>query len=98
VYGGFKEETPRIFENYSPTLRTPKGGGHLPFVAEEKTNFRARVFTPTECERLQGFPDGWTKIGLSDKQKKELLGNAVTVNVIEFLGHKIRSSLSRALQ
>ena len=39
-----------------------------------------RRLTPTECERLQGFPDGWT-IG-SDTQRYKQCGNAVTVNVI----------------
>ncbi|MBX9720649.1 MAG: DNA cytosine methyltransferase, partial [Candidatus Obscuribacterales bacterium] len=34
-----------------------------------------------ECERLQGFPDGWTK-GVSDTQRYKTLGNAVTVNVV----------------
>ena len=43
---------------------------------------RVRVLTPIECERLQGFPDGWTK-GLTDNERKKVLGNAVTVNVIE---------------
>jgi len=41
-----------------------------------------RRLTPTECERLQGFPDGWTS-GLSDTQRYKCCGNAVTVNVIE---------------
>jgi DNA (cytosine-5)-methyltransferase 1 len=40
-----------------------------------------RRLTPTECERLQGFPDGWTE-GVSDTQRYKCLGNAVTVNVI----------------
>lgn len=40
-----------------------------------------RRLTPTECERLQGFPDGWT-VGLSDTQRYKTLGNAVTVNVV----------------
>ncbi len=40
-----------------------------------------RRLTPTECERLQGFPDGWTK-GVSDTQRYKCLGNAVTVNVV----------------
>ena len=43
---------------------------------------RIRRLTPTECERLQGFPDGWTE-GVSDTQRYKQLGNAVTVNVIE---------------
>ena len=41
-----------------------------------------RRLTPLECERLQGFPDGWTE-GVSDTQRYKCLGNAVTVNVIE---------------
>ena len=40
-----------------------------------------RRLTPLECERLQGFPDGWTE-GLSDTRRYQCLGNAVTVNVI----------------
>jgi DNA (cytosine-5)-methyltransferase 1 len=42
---------------------------------------RVRRLTPVECERLQGFPDGWTE-GISDTQRYKCLGNAVTVNVI----------------
>ena len=45
-------------------------------------DYRIRRLTPTECERLQGFPDGWTK-GVSDTQRYKCLGNAVTVNVIK---------------
>lgn len=41
-----------------------------------------RRLTPTECERLQGFPEGWTE-GVSDTQRYKQLGNAVTVNVVE---------------
>ena len=47
-----------------------------------------RRLTPTECERLQGFPDGWTE-GLSNTQRYKCLGNAVTVNVIEEIGKRI---------
>ena len=47
-----------------------------------------RRLTPTECERLQGFPDGWTE-GISDTQRYKCLGNAVTTNVITFLGEKL---------
>ena len=48
---------------------------------------RVRKLTPTECERLQGFKDGWTK-GISDTQRWKCLGNAVTTNVVEYIvGH-----------
>jgi len=52
---------------------------------------RIRRLTPTECERLQGFPDGWTK-GISDTQRYKCLGNAVTTNVITEIGKKILTS------
>lgn len=45
-------------------------------------DLKIRRLTPVECERLQGFPDGWTE-GLSDGQRYKCLGNAVTTNVVE---------------
>lgn len=47
-----------------------------------------RRLTPTECERLQGFPDGWTA-EQSDSQRYRQLGNAVCVSVAEWLGHRL---------
>ena len=47
-----------------------------------------RRLTPTECERLQGFPDGWTE-GVSDTQRYKCLGNAVTVNVVRAIIEKL---------
>lgn len=46
-----------------------------------------RRLTPIECERLQGFPDNFTKYGhdgkeMSDTQRYKMLGNAVTTNVV----------------
>lgn len=51
-------------------------------------DMRIRRLTPTECERLQGFPDGWTE-GVSDTQRYKCLGNAVTTNVITAIGTAI---------
>lgn len=51
-------------------------------------NGKIRRLTPTECERLQGFPDGWTK-EISDTQRYKCLGNAVTVNVIEAIANEL---------
>ena len=47
-----------------------------------------RRLTPVECERLQGFPDNWT-FGVSDSQRYKQMGNAVTVNVIKWIGAKL---------
>ena len=52
-------------------------------------DMRIRRLTPTECERLQGFPDGWTE-GISDTQRYKCLGNAVTVNVIRAISERIQ--------
>ena len=49
-----------------------------------KEGMRIRKLTPKECERLQGFPDDWTK-GVSDTQRYKMCGNAVTVPVIEYI-------------
>ena len=53
-------------------------------------DFRIRRLTPLECERLQGFPDNWTKYGkdgelISDTQRYKCCGNAVTVDIIEYV-------------
>jgi len=64
--------------------RTLTAGGHSGGNHSGMTILRTpdgdRRLTPTEWERLQGFPDGWT-IG-SDTQRYKQCGNAVTVNVV----------------
>jgi site-specific DNA-cytosine methylase len=50
-----------------------------------------RRLTPTECERLQGFPDGWTDLGpkTPDSRRYAALGDAVTVPVAEWIGRRL---------
>ena len=43
-----------------------------------------RRLTPTECERLQGFPDNWTD-GQADSNRYKQMGNAVAVPVVEWI-------------
>lgn len=52
---------------------------------------RIRRLTPIECERLQGFPDNWTQ-GVSDTQRYKMLGNAVTVNVVEAIARRLTNT------
>jgi DNA (cytosine-5)-methyltransferase 1 len=47
-----------------------------------------RRLTPTECERLQGFPDSWTG-GQADGPRYRQLGNAVAVPVAAWIGRRI---------
>lgn len=56
-----------------------------------------RRLTPTECERLQGFPDGWTKVPYRGKPAEECpdgprykaLGNSMAVPVMRWIGKRI---------
>jgi len=57
-------------------------------------DYRIRRLTPRECERLQGFPDDWTKYGkdgelISDTQRYKCCGNAVTTTVITAIVDKM---------
>jgi DNA (cytosine-5)-methyltransferase 1 len=78
-----------IFQTLSSRMGT--GGGNVPMVMEEKMQTVVRRLTPMECERLQGFPDGWTDIGdwvdskgkthkgESDSPRYKALGNSIAV-------------------
>jgi DNA (cytosine-5)-methyltransferase 1 len=67
--------------NYALTLDVADSSGVI-------DNKRIRRFTAEERERLQGYPVGWTD-GVSFEARKKLLGNAVTVPVIEAIATKI---------
>ena len=52
------------------------------FIAEAE--MQVRRLTPVECERLQGFPDGWTD-GQADSNRYKQMGNAVAVPVVQWI-------------
>ena len=53
-----------------------------------------RRLTPLECERLQGFPDGWTDIpNASDSARYKPLGNSVAIPCVEFIMSRIAAAL-----
>jgi site-specific DNA-cytosine methylase len=60
--------------------RMGTGGNNMPMVATTQV----RRLTPLECERLQGFPEGWTD-GQSDTNRYKQMGNAVAVPVVEWI-------------
>lgn len=98
-------EQPIVFESHSQDARYTQqgdtspactaqwgtGGNNMPLVAEPvKLRWIVRRLTPTECERLQGFPDGWTDIGEwvdeaakkhkpADSPRYKALGNSIAL-------------------
>lgn len=68
------------------------------FVSEDKCIVERtcliRRLTPLECERLQGFPDGWTDIpDASDSARYKALGNSVAIPCVEFVLHGLAAAL-----
>lgn len=88
-----REGRSKIHEETAPTIQSHygTGGNNIPYVNN------IRRLTEIECERLQGFPDDWTKYGIYDGIIKEIpkthrykmLGNAVTVKVVEEIGKRL---------
>ena len=61
-------------------------------VSAQEVGWTVRRLTPRECERLQGFPDDWTKIaGASDSQRYRVIGNSVAVPVLEWIGRRLKA-------
>lgn len=80
------------------------GGGSECLVARQ--NMIVRRLTPMECERLQGYPDGWTDIGEwrdskgklrkpSDSPRYKALGNSIALPFWDFLAKRISAQYLR---
>lgn len=89
-----KDATDVVCQPYQETVGTighcDHKGINSQYVSEdkcivEKRNLIRRL-TPLECERLQGFPDGWTDIpGASDSARYKALGNSVAIPCVDFV-------------
>lgn len=63
-----------------------------------ESSFGVRRLMPIECERLQGFPDNWTRIEWNgkpaeqcpDSRRYKALGNSMAVPVMKWIGERIR--------
>jgi DNA (cytosine-5)-methyltransferase 1 len=74
---------------------------------EEQNQMVVRRLTPLECERLQGYPDGWTDIGdwvdskgkthkgESDSPRYKALGNSIALPFWEYLAEKMCAQYDR---
>lgn len=88
----------------SPTMSMPVMDEHTPTLCAQNADHVAtlindchvRRLTPTECERLQGFPDGYTDVPFgkrmsSDAQRYFALGNSMAVPVVRWIGERIEA-------
>jgi DNA (cytosine-5)-methyltransferase 1 len=93
VFYGNRVGDIRVQDDKVNTLQARMGtrGGNMPLMNEGPI---VRRLTPIECERLQGFPDGWTSHRIDDKKglveqadsaRYKQMGNAVAVPVVEWV-------------
>jgi DNA (cytosine-5)-methyltransferase 1 len=83
----------------SPTLTSPDTGGRRDKIPISPDLSSVRRLTPIEAERLQGFPDGftclcgagpdWRACSCADSPRYRALGNAVTVDVVEWISRRL---------
>jgi site-specific DNA-cytosine methylase len=96
IYENSRRDALRIYEGTSPTLQSfmGTGGCNVPMV---QPAMAVRRLTPVECERLQGFPDNWSRISWKGKPAEECpdgprykaCGNSMAVPVMRFIGEAI---------
>jgi DNA (cytosine-5)-methyltransferase 1 len=89
AYGGNNTSGPRDGSAVG-ALRAASGGSSRDYVAATAV----RRLTPTECERLQGFPDNWTQVPFrgkpaADGPRYKALGNSWAVNCARWIGRRI---------
>jgi DNA (cytosine-5)-methyltransferase 1 len=97
TYAEGKMSFPDLVENPSRTIITGEGGSSPSrFKHVIKSSRGYRRLTPIELERLNGFPDHWTKYDrsgnqISDVKRAFFMGNALVVGVIERIGEVLAS-------
>ena len=74
-------------EELSGTIQAKENGGYsLNYQNPVRVGYAVRRLTPLECERLMGFPDGWTDIpGASDTARYKALGNSIAIPCLDYI-------------
>lgn len=62
-------------------------------VIEDPKTKKLRLLTPVECERINGFPDNWTKTDMPEKQRYFIMGNALVVPLIERIANELKKRI-----
>ncbi len=93
---------PLYWRHGGPSYTLDTAARHLvAYAPPGQDQLQVRRFTPRECERLQGFPDDWTATGadgrpLGDSLRYRMMGNAVAVPVVEWIGRRLLAAASQA--
>jgi len=83
-------------EELSGTLQCKSAGGYsLNYQNPVRVGYAVRRLTPTECLRLQGFPDWWLDDvpGYSDTAAYKAVGNSVAIPCVEFVIGRVRKAI-----
>lgn len=100
-YAEGKMAFPDLLTNPSRTILTGEGGtSPSRFKHIIRTNKGYRRLTPIELERLNGFPDDWTKFDcngnkISDTRRAFFMGNALVIGLVEKVGKVIATEIQR---
>lgn len=82
-----KVKFPEPLDSPSRTMLTSESQvGRSTHVVQDQATGRLRVLTPVECERLNGFPDGWTNTGMPERMRYFCMGNALVIPLITRIG------------
>ena len=95
----------RETDEVSGTLlaKAVSGGYSLNYQNPVRTGLCVRRLTPTEAERLQGYPDGWTEAGadgspISDTKRYQMLGNSIAVPCVAYIMQGITDAVNQACE
>lgn len=78
---------PEPLDKPSRTMLTSEAQvGRTSHVVTDPLTGRLRTLTPVECERLNGFPDGWTDTGMPERMRYFCMGNALVVPLVTKIG------------
>ena len=99
TYAEGKMAFPDLLTNPSRTILTAEGGNtpsRFKHIIQTKNGYRR--LTPVELERLNGFPDEWTKTDhkgnvVTDSKRAFFMGNALVIGLIEKVGQVIASEM-----
>ncbi len=78
------------------TMLTSEGSiNRSSHIIQDPLTNRYRILTPVECERLDEFPDNWTKSGMSEKRRYFIAGNALVTGLVRSMGAEIEAIIDK---